>query len=483
MARGACFFFVWESSLSCELASAKLDTWGSTIAHSAVSSLKMKIGLIFHFIAHLFFLQMTRIANRHAHIVSCMGQGTTPFTGAVAEAHKGAAGGISEEAAHTMASVLSLEFAAGGDMLATVRAAGQFGCGDSEPARIAAAQLASALAYCHAHGVAHRDVKPENILQCGSGGTPCWKLADFGAASVSKADTAPAPGGLSVLGKRMQSSRAIGSSMYAAPEVVALMDAAAAGDAAHAQPAYEVYGVDVWSFGVTLFVLASGRVPFKRASGSDAAFLGFCAATQPEVLSPRAAQVAPSWSWPAHFSAGLIDVLSACMQVDPCRRPTMAVVGGMSWLQERHVGAPILLSPQTEQSYAPLWQSTTAHVPSDASVGMEEPASAVHSGMSAGNMAAAAAPPASLKRPAAIDANSSDSQLPFRAASAVRLPSIATAACASGLLDDCSSSASEASHSGWPLEGGDRQHSAASFSAGLETVQEGRVSLPRLNEL
>ena len=271
--------------------------------------------------------------------MACYGHGSTATQAFLAGSSEKQSGKADAEDSHDCKESpnLLLEYASGGDLLGAVRAGGPSGLGDSDVTRAGAAQLASALAYCHAHGVAHRDVKPENVLRCGAGGSPCWKLADFGAASVSKADPA-ACGGEGAA--RMQSSRGIGSAAYAAPEVAACMGVGAGLVAAP----YEVYGVDVWSFGVTLFVLASGRMPFKRASGADGAFLGFCAATQPGVLSPRAAAVAPVWRWPSHFSGELVDLLTGCLQVDPRARLSMGGVCGAAWLcGERHVGKPVRL--------------------------------------------------------------------------------------------------------------------------------------------
>jgi len=273
---------------------------------------------------------MTRLANRHPFIVACFGEGSVDIAAPAQDALPPTerSGAAKHSAASTCTvPVLSLEYASGGDMLSAVHAAGKHGLEDKAPTRYGAAQLASALAFCHAHGVAHRDLKPENILQCGSVANPCWKLADFGASSTSKADRSTMSG----IPLRIESSRAIGSAAYAAPEVVALMGASRSQSGPQA-PDYEVYGVDVWSFGVTLFVLASGRIPFKQAAGSDAAFLGFCAATQPRVLSPRAAQLAPEWRWPSQFSPELVQVLAACMQVDTRRRPCMAEVCTLPWL-------------------------------------------------------------------------------------------------------------------------------------------------------
>lgn len=279
---------------------------------------------------------MTRIANGHAYIVACFGEGSVDI--AAPHAAESATKSPRSQPCTVTVPVLSFEFAHGGDLLAQVQtAAGQHGLGDCLATQIGAAQLAAAIAYCHTHGVAHRDIKPDNVLECGSRGAPCWKLADFGAASVSKVD----PASSSSAGVRIESSRAIGSAAYAAPEVVAHMCSNRPDDGSQA-PDYEIYGVDVWSFGVTLFVLASGRIPFKRASGSDMAFLGFCARTQAQVLSPRAAQLAPAWRWPVHFSAELVAVLTACLQVDTRHRASMPEVCNMPWLAAARNSAAVV---------------------------------------------------------------------------------------------------------------------------------------------
>ncbi|CAI6000472.1 unnamed protein product [Closterium sp. NIES-64] len=104
----------------------------------------------------------------------------------------------------------------------------------SEPAAASVArQLASALAFLHARGVAHRDVKPENILLCSRADDTSIKLTDFGAAALLLPGT--------------QCTERVGSPYYLAPEVLT-----------------EQYGLqaDVWSAGVVLFVLLLGSPPF-----------------------------------------------------------------------------------------------------------------------------------------------------------------------------------------------------------------------------
>src|SRR5262249_42886336 len=93
-------------------------------------------------------------------------------------------------------------------------------------------QLCRALEAAHRQRVIHRDVKPSNILLTPSG-TP--KLVDFGLASALMEEMAASPGGL-------------GTPLYAAPEQ--LIDAASVDSRA-----------DVYSLGVTLFEMLTGKRP------------------------------------------------------------------------------------------------------------------------------------------------------------------------------------------------------------------------------
>ncbi len=94
--------------------------------------------------------------------------------------------------------------------------------------------VARGLAAAHERGIVHRDVKPMNIL-IARDGTP--KLTDFGIAKLKEASVHTVAGSV------------MGSPHFMSPEQAA------------GQPA-EI-PTDVYSLGVTLYLLVTGRTPFE----------------------------------------------------------------------------------------------------------------------------------------------------------------------------------------------------------------------------
>lgn len=96
-------------------------------------------------------------------------------------------------------------------------------------------QVLSAVFYCHNMSIIHRDLKPENILIDSSGENFSVKIIDFGT-SLTFEDN-----------KKIAPKKVIGSIYYVAPEVLS--------------GKYNEK-CDIWSCGVILYILLSGKPPF-----------------------------------------------------------------------------------------------------------------------------------------------------------------------------------------------------------------------------
>ncbi|TDL15777.1 Pkinase-domain-containing protein [Rickenella mellea] len=121
------------------------------------------------------------------------------------------------------------EYVEGGNLLEYIIEHGRL---RERVARKIARQIGSALEYCHRNNVVHRDLKIENILISKSG---VIKISDFGLANLYNPDS--------------HLSTFCGSSYFAAPELLN-------------SQVYMGPEIDVWSFGVILYTLVCGRVPF-----------------------------------------------------------------------------------------------------------------------------------------------------------------------------------------------------------------------------
>ena len=98
-----------------------------------------------------------------------------------------------------------------------------------------AIQMCTGISVAHAAGLVHRDIKPQNVMISRDGKV---KVTDFGIAKAITSNTI--------------SSNAMGSVHYTSPE--------------QARGGYSDTKSDIYSIGITLFEMVTGRVPFNGDS-------------------------------------------------------------------------------------------------------------------------------------------------------------------------------------------------------------------------
>lgn len=142
-----------------------------------------------------------------------------------------------------------------------------------------ATQVLSALQHAHSKGIIHRDVKPQNIMLLADGSI---KMMDFGIARFSRAQS------------QTVSDKAIGSVHYISPEQ-------AKGERTDAR-------TDIYSVGVMLYEMLSGRLPFDGDGAVSIAIMQI--SEKPKPL----AEIAPN------TPAGLRQITEKAMEKDPDKR-------------------------------------------------------------------------------------------------------------------------------------------------------------------
>jgi serine/threonine-protein kinase len=143
-------------------------------------------------------------------------------------------------------------------------------------------ELLVALAYAHAQGVLHRDVKPENVMFARRGGGTCVVLIDFGLAQLR--DDA----GIT------QRGACVGSPSYVAPERLL------------GEPSDE--RADLYSVGIVLYEMLTGRRPFGAGEPLDIAM------RQLQDTPPPVAEIRPD------LPAELVQLVTRALDKDPTRR-------------------------------------------------------------------------------------------------------------------------------------------------------------------
>eukprot|EP01119_Soliformovum_irregulare_P012686 TRINITY_DN3309_c0_g1_i1.p1 TRINITY_DN3309_c0_g1~~TRINITY_DN3309_c0_g1_i1.p1 ORF type:complete len:260 (-),score=52.58 TRINITY_DN3309_c0_g1_i1:60-839(-) len=179
--------------------------------------------------------------------------------------------------------VLLMEYVEGCDLYYLLEAQ-QFTPLDEKQCRRLFKEMCKGLKYCHSKGIAHRDLKLDNIMIDKKGHV---KIIDFGLCECCHPD---------------HCREAVGSSAYAAPEVGLGMG----------RPTdYDGFQCDVWSLGIVLYTILFGIFPYTGRGYT---------ASMPLVFSRK-----------HEVSDSAKNLLSHMLQPDPKRRFTLKEVGRHPW--------------------------------------------------------------------------------------------------------------------------------------------------------
>lgn len=172
-----------------------------------------------------------------------------------------------------------LEYIAGGSLASLLKLYGPL---PEALARRYIADTVEGLRFLHSKKIAHRDLKCENLILCSSGAV---KLVDFGC-SREYSDGE-------------QAMTVLGSPLFMAPEV------------ATAKGPYDPFLADIWTVGMTLIQMLTGKVPFANECATPMRY--FMMIADEKFVPPVPAGVSPSCA----------DFLSRCVVRDPTKRASL----------------------------------------------------------------------------------------------------------------------------------------------------------------
>lgn len=181
---------------------------------------------------------------------------------------------------------------------------------DTQSAQIMHGVL-KAVEYMHNKNVIHRDIKPQNILVSSKKNLTMVKLADFGLSSEFDSHS-------------MENEKC-GTLWFMAPEQT--------GKTFYSQ------SVDIWSCGILMYLLITGKHPLGNSKETRAAYLK-------KLKSPK-------WKIPEYFSPAAKNLFLKLVEVVPIERYTATQALAHPWILRRE-GKPPLTSFEKVKIYGEL---------------------------------------------------------------------------------------------------------------------------------
>ncbi|ORC90198.1 serine/threonine protein kinase [Trypanosoma theileri] len=232
------------------------------------------------------------------------------------------------------------------------------GCFDERRASRYLRQVARALVYLHQHGIAHRDLKLENVLLDGRG---VARLGDFGWSKAVVDSTLADPNNNNNNNKHTPNKCRIhpttntttttdtqpssvnppntphlhgcptsnsNSTSSVSPQAAGRGRLTVCGTLDYLSPEMlsgrpHTFKTDVWSLGVMLVEMLAGTPPFYRESQRD--------------TIDAIREAAPQWHRDAQLTPAARELILAMLRKNPDERPEMAEVLQHPWTQQRHL--------------------------------------------------------------------------------------------------------------------------------------------------
>lgn len=159
-------------------------------------------------------------------------------------------------------------------------------------------QVLNGLEACHNEGIVHRDLKTENLM------VDCdWKvkIGDFGFATKSQGKD-----------KNGILYTSLGTASYASPEI-------------HQKKPYIGVQSDIFSLGVTVFVIVTGKMPFKQAVIDDIYYKEIVKLNYEGYWSKLSLKI-------QELSDDFKQLFNMLVSYDPCIRPTIDEIKRHPWI-------------------------------------------------------------------------------------------------------------------------------------------------------